>query len=174
MASNVLLLNITYQPISQIDVKQAFNLLLVEKAEAVEGLSAILRSVKQEFKVPSVIKLTYYANVPHRTVRWSRPNILKRDGWVCGYCGIKYGASIDGITLTKKAFTIDHIVPKSKGGKDTWGNTICCCHPCNQKKGDKSYHEVGFKLQWEPKRPRTNTVVIGSNIPHEWKKYLQL
>jgi 5-methylcytosine-specific restriction endonuclease McrA len=70
--------------------------------------------------------------------------------------------------------TVDHIIPQSKGGKNTWSNTICACHWCNNRKGNRTDNEAGMKLLWEPKRPRTNYFVVGSKIPKEWKYYIEV
>jgi 5-methylcytosine-specific restriction endonuclease McrA len=78
-----------------------------------------------------------------------------------------------GKVTTKADFTLDHIRPRSRGGRNTWGNTACACAPCNHRKGNRMPHEAGMKMLFEPKTPRTNTLVIKGPVTGEWKKYLE-
>ena len=79
-----------------------------------------------------------------------------------------------GKTVTRSIFTLDHIVPKSRGGKNTWGNTACACETCNQRKDNKLPNEAGMKLLWEPKIPRVNYLIAGGDMPDSWKIYLEV
>ena len=169
---NVLLLNASYEPLGAISIRKAVNMMLAEKVYAVEGVAKRLRSVNRVFEVPSVVRLAYYVNVPHRGVSWSRLSVLKRDKWQCIYCGTAVNERKRGKTLLKSHFTLDHILPRSRGGRNTWGNTACACAPCNHRKGSRTPHEAGMKMLFEPKTPRTNTLIVSSHIPTEWKKYL--
>lgn len=171
---NVLLLNASYEPLQMISVRRAVNLLLAEKVQAVEGVASRLRSVNRVVEVPSVVRLTYYVNVPRIGVTWSRRAVLERDGWECIYCGDKPGVKHNGRYLSKQDFTIDHLIPKSRGGGNTWGNTACACSPCNNRKADRTPHEAGMKLRFEPKTPRGHVLVMRGQIPQEWVKYLNL
>ena len=110
-----------------ITVQRAINLLLGGKAIAVEMTGLYLRTVRDRFEVPSVIALRSYVNVPRRKSHWSRKGVLVRDDYTCIYCGIKLGAQVRGKVLSKRDFTIDHIIPRCKGGRDTWSNTACAC-----------------------------------------------
>jgi 5-methylcytosine-specific restriction endonuclease McrA len=76
--------------------------------------------------------------------------------------------------LTGRDFTIDHILPVSRGGKNTWGNTICACPACNQRKGNRLPNEASMKLLWEPKTPRASYLVVQGDIPAAWKLYLEM
>ena len=78
-----------------------------------------------------------------------------------------------GQILRRQDFTIDHIVPRSKGGQNTWSNTACACPPCNQRKGDRDPHEAGMTMLWEPKMPRVDYVVASGEVPQAWKIYLE-
>lgn len=174
--SRVLLLNgNTWEPLAVITVQRAINLLIASKAVVVEESGEFLRTVRDKFAVPSVIALRAYVNVPRRHAHWSRKGILVRDNYTCVYCGVQLGDIQKGKVITKAELTIDHIVPKSKGGRDTWTNTACACASCNHKKGDHLHHEVGMKLKWEPKTPRTSYLVIALGTgPSVWKRYIEM
>jgi len=172
----VLLLNgNTWEPLCVISVPRAINLLIANKAVLVEATGRFLRSVRSEFPVPSVIALKRYINVPRRNAAWSRRGVLARDDYTCIYCGSRPGDTPRGKLLTKQDFTVDHILPKSRGGKDTWTNTACACYACNHRKGDRTEREAGMRLRWEPKTPRTSYIVITmSHGPDTWKKYIEI
>jgi 5-methylcytosine-specific restriction endonuclease McrA len=122
-----------------------------------------------------VIALRTYINVPRRRAQWSRKGVLVRDDYMCIYCGVQPGTLQKGKVVAKSDLTIDHILPKSRGGKDTWSNTACACAACNHKKGDRLPHEVGMKLKWEPKTPRTSYLVIALGTgPDVWKRYIEM
>jgi 5-methylcytosine-specific restriction endonuclease McrA len=171
----VLLLNgHTWEPLSVITIPRAINLLLAEKAVVVEQSGEFLRTIRDKYPVPSVIALRAYVNVPRRQAHWSRRGVLVRDSYTCIYCKAQPGHMVKGKVLNKSDFTVDHIVPKSRGGKDHWGNTACACYICNHRKGDKMPNEAGLKLAWEPKTPRTSYLVIavGSGVD-AWKRYIE-
>ncbi len=171
----VLLLNgATWEPLAVITLQRAVNLLLSEKAVIVETTGRFLRTVKDKFPVPSVIALRTYINVPRRQAHWSRKGVLMRDNYVCIYCGAIPGTLSKGKVLTKADFTVDHIIPRSRGGKDQWTNTACACYHCNHRKGDRLPHEAGMRLRWEPKTPRTSYLVIAvGSGPDAWKRYIE-
>ena len=172
----VLLLNgSTWEPLAVITVPRAMNLLLAGKALIVEETGEVLRTVRDKFSVPSVIALRTYVNVPRRKAHWSRRGVLVRDVYTCIYCGVKPGMLQKGKVLSKGDFTIDHIVPRSRNGKDTWTNTACACAYCNHRKGDLLPHEIGMKLRWEPRTPRTSYLVIALGTgPSVWKRYIEV
>lgn len=171
----VLLLNgQSWEPLSVISVPRAINLVLSEKAVVVEQSGHFLRTIREAFAVPSVIALRTYINVPRRQAAWSRRGILVRDNFTCIYCGVVPGSSLRGKVLVKSDFTVDHIIPKSRSGKDTWGNTACACYSCNHRKGDRLPHEAGMKLAWEPKMPRTSYLVVAVGSGNDaWKRYIE-
>lgn len=171
---SVLLLNATYEPLQMISVRRAVKLLLAGKVEAVEGIAHRLFTPGAVFEVPSVMRLTYYVNVPQRGVAWSKRGVLKRDGYTCIYCGAQGGHVQHGRHLTRQDFTVDHIIPRSRGGRNTWGNTACACFTCNQRKGNRTAHEAGMRLRFEPKLPRVNYLIVSGHVPDEWKKYLRV
>jgi 5-methylcytosine-specific restriction endonuclease McrA len=160
--------------LSVISIPRAINLLLAEKAVVVEQSGQFLRTIQDRYPIPSVIALRSFVNVPRRQAHWSRRGVLVRDGFTCIYCKAQPGTPVKGKILNKSDFTVDHIIPKSKGGKDQWGNTACACYHCNHRKGDRLPHEAGMKLGWEPKTPRTSYLVIavGSGVD-AWKRYIE-
>jgi len=172
----VLLLNgHTWEPLAIISVARAVNLVLAEKATVVEQSGRSLRTVSTTFPVPSVIALRTYINVPRRKAQWSRKGVLARDNYTCIFCGTRIGDSVRGKILTKADLTVDHLLPRSRGGRDTWTNTACACYACNHRKGDRLLEETGMKLRWEPKIPRTSYLVIAiGSGPDAWKQYIEL
>ena len=122
--------------------------------------------VNGALRIPKVIVLQSYDRIPKRTVRFSRKNIYARDKHTCQYCGIK---------SPPNELNIDHIMPRSRGGKSTWDNVVCSCHECNRKKGGHSPEEAGMKLIGKPKKPRW-TPYLGFHLDHriykEWIPFL--
>jgi 5-methylcytosine-specific restriction endonuclease McrA len=172
-ARSVLLLNASYEPLGIITIKKAVGLMMRGVAHAVDGVAARLRTPSTVFEVPSILRLRHYTNVPHRTITWSRRKVLKRDDYTCIFCGISAGDMRHGKILNHGDFTVDHLIPVSQGGKNTWGNTACACYRCNHRKADRSPNQAGMKLRWEPKRPRTNYYIVSGEIPTEWRIYIE-
>lgn len=140
---NVLLLNQNYEPLQICSARRAIVLLFQGKAEMIvtaDGLK--LRTVDASYPLPSVVRLWKYRKVPHKRIMLTRKNILIRDGNRCQYCGSSRGP-----------MTIDHVIPKKKGGGDTWENLVCACSRCNNKKGDRTPEEAGMGLVRTPSRP---------------------
>ncbi|HEY68009.1 MAG: HNH endonuclease [Chloroflexi bacterium] len=174
MTAGVLLLNATYEPLRVISTRRAVSLLMRGVAEGVEGVAARLRTPSTVFEVPSVLRLRYYVNVPQRGATWSRRGVLARDDYTCVYCGVRVGERRHGRILTRADFSVDHLIPRSRGGSSTWGNTACACRWCNGRKGNRTPHEAGMRLRWEPKTPRVNYLVVSGEVPAEWKVYLRM
>lgn len=174
MTTGVLLLNVTYEPLRVISVRRAVSLLMRGVVEGVEGVAARLRTPSAVFEVPSVLRLRYYVNVPRRGAVWSQRGVLARDGYTCVYCGARAGEGHHGRLLSRADFTVDHMIPRSRGGGNTWGNTACACRWCNGRKGNRTPHEAGMRLRWEPKTPRVNYLVVSGEVPAEWKVYLRV
>src|SRR5258707_12171533 len=154
LQGRVLLLNgSSWEPLAIISVPRAINLVLAEKAVVIEQTGKFLRTVADNFPIPSVIALRTFINVPRRKAHWSRKGVLVRDNYTCIYCGIRPGDVLRNKVLTKSDFTVDHILPRSRGGKDNWTNTACACYGCNHRKGNKMPSEMGMRLAWGPKTP---------------------
>lgn len=142
MGRKVLVLNADYSAISLCTVPKAFLLVYLHKAELVASDDGeMLRSVNSAYPMPSVIRLNRYVNVPYKGVVLTRHNIFKRDSNSCSYCG------------NKRDLTLDHVVPKSRGGKTSWTNLTTACRRCNTKKGNLTPEEAGMPLQIRPFRP---------------------
>lgn len=159
--SPILVLNSNYLPINITSFKKAFKLVFKGKAEIVKEGDEIISTMKIKFKKPSIIRLTYNVNVPYRKVILSKDNIFKRDNYTCAYCG-RY-----------RDLTVDHIHPKSKGGKDNWENLISACMKCNSRKGDRTPEQANMKLQFQPFKPSPLHFMCESNKFREgWGEYL--
>jgi 5-methylcytosine-specific restriction endonuclease McrA len=172
--SNVLLLNMSYEPLGIITQRRALSLMMRGRVEAACDESDEMRGASCILHIPKVIRLRRYVNVPRRSVVWSRKAVLRRDRYICGYCGATIGDKRRGRVLEKGDFTVDHIHPVSRNGRNTWGNTICACAPCNQRKANRTPHEANMKLRWEPKTPRVTYLVASGEIPAVWKAYLEV
>lgn len=138
----VLVLNSDYTPLSITNPIRAINLVIKQKAEIIkENERFMLRSEKMSFNVPSIIRVNQYVSIKFFQVVLSKKNIFIRDNHTCGYCG------------NTKNLTIDHIIPRSKGGNNDWTNLITCCTNCNKIKDDKSLEESNMKLKFKAYKP---------------------
>lgn len=173
--AEILLLNASYEPLAVITQRRALALWLKGRVEAVTPDSVELAGITAgTLQIPTIIRLRRYINVPRRQARWSKRAVLQRDHYPCAYCGVRPGDSQRGQMLSRQSFTIDHVLPVSRGGKNSWGNTVCACAPCNQRKGNRTPHEANMRLLWEPKTPRVNYVVASGETPTTWKIYLEI
>ena len=170
----VLLLNASYEPLAVIPQRRAMSLLLRGRVDAATEDAVTIQGGTSAFRVPVVIRLRRYLNVPRRGARWSRRAVLQRDDYCCIYCGIQAGQRQRNRVLGKNDFTVDHLIPRSRGGKNSWGNTACACPLCNNRKGNRTPHEAGMTLRWEPKTPRVDYLVGSGEVPAAWKMYLEV
>jgi 5-methylcytosine-specific restriction endonuclease McrA len=164
--TSVLVLNATYEPLSVVSVRRAVVLLLKEKAELLEATEERIRASNLSLPYPLVIRLVYYVRVPRRMfVPLTRRALLARDNYTCQYCGFS-GSSAE--------LTIDHVLPKVRGGKTTWDNVACACRACNSRKGGKTLEEARMELARQPARPQFLAfVVLAHTSAHEvWGKYI--
>ncbi len=162
----VLVLNASYEPLNIVSVKRAIVLLLKEKAELVEAAKSKLRAERLAFDWPLVIRLVTYVPLPRRLpLPLSRRVILARDMFTCQYCGTQ---------PPRADLTIDHVLPRSRGGATSWENVVAACSQCNRRKGNRTPEEAGMHLLSVPARPRFIAVVLlGEAQAHEaWYKYL--
>jgi len=165
MDASVLVLNATYEPLNVVSVKRAIVLLLKEKAEVVEAAQAKLRAERIAFDLPLVIRLIAYVKVPRLSLPLTRRTVLARDMYTCQYCGRQPG---------KANLTVDHVVPRSRGGTTSWENVVAACIICNQRKGDRVPQEASLFLRARPARPRYVAIVLLGHPrpPAVWAKYL--
>ncbi len=160
----VLVLNQDYSPISICTVQRAFLLVFLDKADLVNKANGtMLHSVTRVFPMPSVIKLKRYIHIPYKKVILTRQNIFKRDGFTCQYCG------------TTRDLTLDHVIPKAKGGKTTWMNLVTACKNCNARKGDYTPDEMGLTIKTRPFRPSYIMFLrdFSGYADEEWIPYLK-
>jgi 5-methylcytosine-specific restriction endonuclease McrA len=160
----VLVLNATYEPINVCTVRRAVVLLLKEKAEMIERGEWQLHSESTSLSRPMVIRLVSYVRIPrhsHRR-RITRRAVFARDDWTCQYCG------------ARSNLTVDHVIPRSKGGSSDWENIVASCAPCNRRKGNLLLRNSGMRLSRTPRTPNPNVFiqVASPTIPAAWQAYL--
>jgi 5-methylcytosine-specific restriction endonuclease McrA len=160
----VLVLNATFEPINVCTVRRAVVLLLKAKAEVIEHGDWDLRSASQTIQRPVVIRLVTYVRIPRDTHRRkiTRRAVFARDGWTCQYCG------------ARTTLTVDHVIPRSKGGSSSWENIVASCAPCNRRKGDRLPKQAGMHPRRAPRTPRAEIFihVASPTIPAAWLQYL--
>jgi 5-methylcytosine-specific restriction endonuclease McrA len=160
----VLVLNATYEPINVCTVRRAVVLLLKDKAEVIERADWELHSASATIARPVVIRLVAYVRIPrdsHRR-RITRRAVFARDQWTCQYCG------------SRSNLTVDHVVPRSKGGASSWENIVASCAPCNRRKGNALPRQAGMHLVRTPRAPSPSVFiqVASPTIPVAWRAYL--
>lgn len=165
MRDKTLILNQDYRAIAVCTIQKAFLLVYLQKAELVsKAEGAFLHSITHSFPVPSVIRLQRYVNVPYYGISLSRHNVMRRDNYVCQYCG------------SVKNLTLDHLMPRSRGGATNWLNLVTACSRCNTRKGDRTPEEAGLKLLRKPTKPSLQSFLQLhlDNDNHDWRIYLGL
>jgi len=164
-SGHVLVLNQDYRAVSVCSVERAIVLLLLRKAEMVHADPARrLRSARAQHPWPSIVRLKVYVHVPYKKIMLTRRNVFRRDRYRCQYCGCA-----DRLTL-------DHVLPKSRGGRDSWENLVAACVPCNNRKGNRTPEEALMPLARAPFRPSHVMFIrdyIGQ-LDDTWKPYLFL
>lgn len=160
--AHALVLNATYEPLCVVPLRRAVILVLAEKATVLETGEETLHSERLDLPAPTVVILSRYVRVPYRRgVPLSRRAVLQRDGQRCVYC-------------TSRAETIDHVVPRSRGGRHVWTNVVAACRKCNHKKADKLLSELGWTLPATPRPPAgTVALLVGyARRDPSWEPYL--
>jgi len=158
-------LNQDYQAIGICSAERAFVLVFLQKAEMlVDNPDLRLKSISREFSFPSIIRLHRYIRIPYKSVNLSRHNVFRRDNNRCVYCN------------SKDALTIDHVVPRSMGGRDSWDNLVTACQKCNAKKGNMTPEEAGMEMRHKPFRPSFVMYLshFSGNLQDAWKPYLYM
>ncbi|HEY4331682.1 MAG TPA: HNH endonuclease [Ilumatobacteraceae bacterium] len=159
---SALVLNATYEPLSIVPARRAACLILADKADLIEDDGTFIRSATISLRNPLVIRLRYVVKVPyHRRAALSRRAVFVRDDNRCQYCG-------------GHADSIDHVVPRSRGGRNEWENVAAACRPCNLHKRDRTPEEANMRLARIPRVPREQTWVSVSvgRVPEAWKPYI--
>jgi 5-methylcytosine-specific restriction endonuclease McrA len=161
--NGALVLNATYEPLCVVSARRAVVLVLGDKAEVVHDSGNRMHSARLTVTVPSVVRLTTYVRVPvRRRAPLNRRAVFARDGGRCQYCAAP-------------AESIDHVVPRSRGGEHVWENVVAACRACNTRKRDHLLSETRMALRHHPSAPRELTwvTVAAGTVPTAWKPYLQ-
>jgi 5-methylcytosine-specific restriction endonuclease McrA len=162
-----LLLNASYEPLKVISWQRAITLIFLGKVEVVNEYNKEVRSVSLALKVPAVVRLLGYARIGKKRPPLNRTNLIARDQCSCQYCHIE---------LSPKDTTVDHVIPRSKGGLSTWENVVIACRNCNRKKGGRTPKEAGMKLRIEAKAPEWLPILnirFHRNLPEAWLIFLE-
>lgn len=162
----VLVLNQNYEPLNVCNVRRALVLVIGGKAEILEAKALGVASVSAMFPAPSVIRLMYLIRRPRPRVKLTRREIFIRDGYTCQYCD-RQGPEL----------TIDHVIPRSRGGLHVWDNVVSACKTCNHRKGGKSIAEARMSLRKQPHEPRAGQYYtierrLDTSIQTDWQKFL--
>ena len=161
-----MVLNQSYEPLSVCNLRKAVVLIYLGKAESViDDNRKALHSVSKAYPWPSIIRISRFVKVPYKKVVLTRKNILRRDGFKCAYCG-----------RSDLPLTIDHVIPKARGGDETWENLITACTVCNNKKGDRTPDDARMKLIYQPFKPSHIMFIknVVGRLDERWKPYLYL
>ncbi|TAE75363.1 MAG: HNH endonuclease [Bacteroidetes bacterium] len=159
----VLILNQDYRALTICSVEKAFILVYLNKAELVAEVPGLrINTITSYFAMPSIIRLFRYVNLPYKGVVLTRQNIFKRDGGKCQYCG------------TTHDLTLDHVLPRSRGGKSSWENLATACKPCNSRKGDRTPQEAKMSLTRQPFKPTFLMFLrdYSGMLDENWRPYL--
>ena len=157
-----LLLNASYEPLRVISTRRAVVLVLQEKAEILEESEDVYHSASTAVPVPAVIKLKYFVQVPYRArIPLSNAAVLRRDRHECCYCTKRRGT------------TVDHVMPRARGGKHEWENVVAACSKCNAAKADKTIEELRWEMRFKPYVPHgTKWLLVGMKESAAWEPYL--
>lgn len=167
MNSTVLVLNQNYEPLNVCNVRRAIVLVFDGKAEVLEcHATTMISSATRSFSMPSVIRMVYFIRRPRPRVKLTRREVFIRDRFTCQYCGRRM-----------HDLTIDHIVPRSKGGEHSWENLVSACKTCNHRKGGKSLQEARMRLRTQPAEPRAGMYYtierrLDGRVVDAWSKFL--
>jgi 5-methylcytosine-specific restriction endonuclease McrA len=165
MNEPVLVLNGNYEPINVCSTKRAMGLILADKAMVVENGRGVIHTVSRTYERPSVIRLGYVVRRPRPRVRLCKREILRRDGYRCQYCGRE-----------SSQLTLDHIVPRYRGGEHSWENLVAACPQCNRRKGGRELEKTPMKLLRQPFEPRSSAKYLYGRYKDgngTWEKYLE-
>ncbi len=163
----ILVLNYSFEPLQFCNARKALIMVMSGRAEQVEYDGYMVRSPSRTFPLPTVVRvLKMVKRRTRKNISFSKKNILRRDNYTCQYCGVK-----------DQVLTVDHIIPKSRGGTTTWTNVVVACKPCNLNKGNQTAIEAGMELFKKPSKPEyyLYPLIVPSAPPshlESWLKYL--
>jgi len=161
-----LLLNQGYQPIKAISWQRAICMHFLEKVDVLESYEWTICSPSIKLNAPAVVRLKYHSSTEPMRLRFSRGNIYARDDKTCQYCSKKH---------PPKDLTLDHVIPKSIGGRTTWTNIVTACSGCNTRKADRTPQQAGMKLLSKPVYPTVKSLyssIGGEEIPEQWNNWI--
>src|SRR5579862_4247881 len=161
-SNRALVLNATFEPLGIVSSRRALLLVLATRAELVHATEAVFHAERVALPEPSVVRLARYVRVPHnRMVAVNRRTVFARDGHRCQYCG-------------STAESIDHVMPRSRGGLHAWDNVVAACRRCNTRKEDRLPHEAGLVLRSAPMAPRQRVwlLAMSGGAREDWAQYL--
>lgn len=162
-----LILTQSYLPHRVVGWQKAITMSFTGKVEVVETYGEVVRSVSRAFDMPAVVRLTRPIRRGRAKIRFSREHVLMRDDHRCQYCGERFEA---------RALTLDHVVPRSRGGTTSWTNIVTACRDCNSRKRNRTPSEAGMKLRSEPVRPNDLTFPFAQlrlgAVPDPWKSWV--
>ncbi len=162
-----LVLDQGYQPHRVVSWQRAVGMLFVGKVEVLEEYDEWIRSVSLSIQMPAVVRLIRAVKRRQPPIRFSRLNVMTRDGFSCQYCAVD---------LPMRDLTYDHVLPRSRGGRTTWENVVTACKPCNHAKGDRTPSEAGMPLLRTPVKPTwlpaRAVAATGGVVPERWRDYL--
>jgi len=165
MDQPVLVLNANYEPLNVCSTKRAIGLYLTGKAEMLLNGRGYIRTVRQDYPRPSIMRLGYMIKRPYPRVRLTKKEVFRRDAHTCQYCG-ENGSHM----------TIDHVMPRHRGGEYRWNNLVTACPKCNLKKGGRTLQAANMHLKREPAEPRATAIYLyGTYLKQnkEWEPYLR-
>ena len=160
--ARALLLNASLEPLCVVSLRRAVVLVMTGKATILESEGRLLHSERAALPVPVVLSLTRYVYVPQRRATPpTRRTVLQRDNHRCAYCG-------------GGADTVDHVLPRSRGGRHEWSNVVAACVRCNHRKADRLLHEIGWQLPFTPRAPRWSVALgaAAARAEPSWGRYL--
>ena len=161
----VLVLNVNFEPLNICNTSRAMGLLVVGKAEIIQNGRGLIRTPSRTYERPSVIRLLYMVHRPRPHVRLCKREIFRRDGYRCQYCG-----------RPSAHLTLDHVIPRYRGGAYTWDNLVSACPQCNRSKGHRTLQEAGMVLHSRPAEPSATALYVYGqylNGNREWTPYLE-
>lgn len=161
----VLVLNANFEPLNVCTTKRAMGLIFSGKAEMIENGRGYIRTVRRNYPRPSVIRIGYMVKRPRPKVRLTKREVFRRDKYTCQYCGAR-----------GRRLTLDHVVPRHRGGRHRWENLVAACASCNLRKGGRCLDQVPMDLQKKPREPRADALYLfGNHLSdnQDWRQYLE-
>ena len=162
MNQSVLVLNANYEPLNVCTTRRAVGLMMAGKAEMLLNGRGVIRTTSSSFPRPSIVRVSYMVHRPRPRVKLTKREIFRRDRYTCQYCG------------RKNNLTIDHVVPRHRGGGHSWFNLVTACAPCNRRKGGRTPEEANMRLRSKPTQPRyvALAMIESPDARKAWRKYI--